>query len=824
MQTAPPPVGDAATSEDALPFSVPACTGPQQKSNDASFSPGLTVTLHGDDCARTFTLATTNSIRDGRVTNPRTVTETARSLQSGNAAFDALYALALTESSLLSVDTIADGAFNHGQATKCPSDSSLTGGCFETGELWKYVWTRDISYASHLGLASLDPARARNSLLFKLSRRRDGSDPQIVQDTGSGGSYPVSTDRVVWALGAESVANALSGSDRTDFVKRAYEALTHTIEHDRIVAFDKTLGLYRGETSFLDWREQTYPSWLQNDPARIAESFALSTNVLHAEAMRVASAFATELGETHTASVLDGFRVELIARIRNAFFVQSRGLFATTLPSQNDVDPTLRFDLLGNSLAVLSGIADESQSKLITKSYPHLPMGAPVVWPQEEGVASYHNRAIWPFASAYFASAASHAKNASASHRAAIAIARGAGVALSHMENYEALSGATWDESSRGPVVNSPRQLWSVAAFVHLVDHVLFGITVEKSGLSFAPFIADETRAKLLGGAHEAALNSFRYQDRDIAVKLVFPEAATEGGYFELAELWHNGKPIAGVRINASDLRERNLVELRLVHRESVDGITDVATSDSLRVFAPKTPTLAATSAGTSVTLKWEAVKDATLLLYRDGKEVTTSLVSSSTSWTDSAPGICYTAAFAFSSGAVSHRSRAACVAVPSRTSVATFSFVGGARSSNHGREHIEAWGDPGHSMALGALSVSSTGNYNVYFLYGNGAGPVSTGISCAIKRLRIIDNAGGDTQTSYLVMPHLGTWDAWANSTGTRATLTAGHSYKVIVDGDNYAQNMSVFSHFASYTGGEGGSATFNRVNLSELVVERRP
>ncbi len=820
------PLGDAGPDsavEASGPFSVPTCVTPSNVTNDASFSPGLTVTHRGDYCARTFTLTTANAIRDARVANPRTVKEGARSLQSGNTAFDALYALAIEEAALLSVDSITDGAFNNGQATKCPSDPSLAGGCFETGELWKYVWTRDISYSANLGLASIDPARTRNALLFKLSPRRDGSDTQVVQDTGTGGSYPVSTDRVVWALGAESVANHLSGSDRTDFVRRAFEALTHTLEHDRIVAFDSTLGLYRGETSFLDWREQTYPNWLHNDPARIAESFALSTNVLHREAMRVASAFATELGETSTASVLDGWRVGLESRVRQAFWVESRGLFAMTLPSREDAAPSLRFDLLGNSLAVLSGVATQSQALTITKSYPHLPLGAPVVWPQEADVPSYHNRALWPFVSAYFASAASRTKNAAASHRAVLSIARGAGSALSHMENYEALSGSTWDAASHGPVVNSPRQLWSVAAFVHVVDHLLFGMNVDRDGVAFAPFVASQTRASLLGKAHETTLNNLGWRGHSLTLKLVFPEIGADRGHFELGELWHNGQRVANSRLAEGDLSDRNLVELRLAHHASSDTVTEVATSDTPSIFAPTTPVLTA-SGGSSVKLTWTASPNATLTIYRDGIDAKAPLGVSSTSWTDSTPGTCYTATFSFANGTTSHRSKPACVTTSSRTSVASFSFTGGARSTNHGREHIEAWGDPGHTMTLDTLTASSSGTYNVHFLYGNGAGPINTGITCAVKRVRLVDNTTNETQTSYLAMPQLGTWDAWSSSTRGRVSLTKGRSYKVIIDSDNYAQNMSTFSHFAAYTGGTGGTATFNRVNLSELVLEKTP
>ena len=93
--------------------------------------------------------------------------------------------------------------------------------CFETGAKWHYVWTRDLSYSLDLGLGYLDPERASNSLLFKTSKVR----PELVarqvspievalQDTGSGGSWPVSSDRVVWILAASGLTlNAMAAAD-----------------------------------------------------------------------------------------------------------------------------------------------------------------------------------------------------------------------------------------------------------------------------------------------------------------------------------------------------------------------------------------------------------------------------------------------------------------------------------------------------------------------------------------------------------------------------------------------------------------------------------
>jgi hypothetical protein len=117
--------------------------------------------------------------------------------ETASTLFDGLFAMAQDDLALDSVSAIRDGAFDHGQPIPCQ--------CFVTGLKWPYVWTRDLSYSIDLGLWRFDPARSRNGLKFKLSGVRVASAPQglyPMQDTGSGGSWPISTDRVVWFLGA----------------------------------------------------------------------------------------------------------------------------------------------------------------------------------------------------------------------------------------------------------------------------------------------------------------------------------------------------------------------------------------------------------------------------------------------------------------------------------------------------------------------------------------------------------------------------------------------------------------------------------------------
>ena len=85
------------------------------------------------------------------------------------------------------------------------------------GAKWDGVWTRDISYSILLALAAIEPQIARTSLLRKVERGR------IIQDTGTGGSWPCSTDRMTWALAAWEIY--LSTGDRDDWLAQSFEII-----------------------------------------------------------------------------------------------------------------------------------------------------------------------------------------------------------------------------------------------------------------------------------------------------------------------------------------------------------------------------------------------------------------------------------------------------------------------------------------------------------------------------------------------------------------------------------------------------------------------
>lgn len=385
--------------------------------------------------------------------------------QTGSVMFDALFALAQQEMDQDRVDAIRDPAFDEGRPVPCE--------CFQTGARWPYVWTRDVSFAADLALARLDPQRTRQSLQFKLSAARDGHTPGlfVAQDTGSGGSWPISSDRVVWFLAARHLL------DDPAFADQVWQALQGTLAQDRAMVFDAQVGLYRGETSFLDWREQTYPDWTREDVRFIGDSYALSTNVLHYQALRLAERLAGQRGDAR-ADEYKAWADALAQQIDARFWREDMGQYMSYIGEAAHPVPYAKVDLLGLSLGILADLLPTGRARRALAAYPIGPAGSPVVWPQEGQQPIYHNRAIWPFVSAYSLRAARQLDDAPRIAAEIRSLMQGAALAGSNMENYELVSQAVHVEEGAlsGPVVNSERQLWSVAGYLSMVVEGVFGV------------------------------------------------------------------------------------------------------------------------------------------------------------------------------------------------------------------------------------------------------------------------------------------------------------------------------------------------------------
>ncbi len=446
-------------------------------------------------------------------------------------------------------------------------------GLLRAGAAWSGVWTRDIAYAAALGADIAAPEACRRTL---MSRVKNGV---ILQDTGTGGGWPISTDRVSWALGVW--ACYLSGGDR-EWLEHCIKALRATLEQDAAVL--RCNPLVPGETSFLDWREQSYPVGMT--PAQIGASYALSTNVLHYLCRKLLARMLTEVGKPEEAKLYDDAASELGKAITARFRRPNSPRYAMYLTSDGLQDS--HTDALGTALLALSGLVGEDGADLL-RTLPRTVYGTPVFAPfNPEVKGAYHNFAIWPFVEAFVLLAQAKQGNSEGVEFSAAAMLRSALLNATNKENYHAKSGRAGDTIS-----NSDAQLWSAAGMLGLFYHALLGLQFERDVLVFNPCVP--------------AMLEGNYRFTNLRVRNMTLEVRISGSGTEIASASINGIPASpSLALNTEGHVQ---VELQLKQSEGKsDGrrrVTPPTASQGL-----STPTWREDS--TPTCLRWNPVPGAT--------------------------------------------------------------------------------------------------------------------------------------------------------------------------------------------------------------------
>jgi len=765
--------------------------------------------------------------------------------RTGHVLFDSLFALAMQDVQEDSVDIIKDGAF---------FDASCH--CFKTGELWDYVWTRDTAYSVDLALGQIEPLRSVNSLKYKLSTLRNDAQTndnlEIVQDTGTGGSWPISSDRVTWAIGAWQVLQYLSGGERDDFRDTMYAAIKNTISRDRIAVYDQRDGLYYGEQSFLDWREQTYATWSANNgTAHIGMSKALSTNVAHYQILNIADKLANEVGEI---SNYGNMAQALKTAINDKFWLADAGMYSSIINTELDSSALYKFDALGEALAIITGVADISKAQSIMSHYPHTKAGVPVIWPQQPGVDVYHNRGIWPFVSAYVMKAARDANNAAVVNHNIDSLMRGAGLNLSNMENFEFITQQSsykdkkHQDESLWPKVNSKNQLWSVAAYISMVQEVIFGQQATPEGIYFSPYITAYLRNKLFDNQNVIELKNINYQGKMINLSINLPLLEDKNtGVYAIASTELNGVSINnGSAIAADQLENTNALVITLgelqKNQQSMMLVTNP--SDQQTSWAPKEPSLQyPLIVGGKISLSFDNNGESAtkINIYRNGQKVASGLDGNSSTWIDPNSGdyllntYCYAIEQVYqSSGNVSHHSEPQCFwAVNGSETLLEAgsgldSLDGATANLDHGKQQFGNWGELDQKLQA-KFTATASGNYYLQMVYGNAFESIGTGVTATVKMMTVTeDSASEEPQTGIVFMPHLNDWKNWGNSKLVPFTFSAGKSYTVVIS-DYF--NMSYLKHFENYKdedhdkneklrGGKNGA--INKANIASLKILR--
>ena len=645
----------------------------------------------------------------------------------------------------------------------------------------------------------------------------------------------------MWALGAHETLKYLPEPDRQTFLNQVYPILCDTIEQDRRLVYDPQDGLYCGEQSFLDWREQTYPGWTKENVLPIAMSKALSVNVADYFLLKTAADYSKVLGRTSVASRYAKWAEELKASINKRFFDPDAGLYSTYLLSDGVNNIRVhRFDLLGESLAILVGVADQFKAKSILKNYPVGPHGPSVVWPQERTVPIYHNQCIWPFVTAYWIKAARQANNSEAVEQGIRSLEHLAAFNLSNMENYDFVTGQSEvkGDGLDGPVINSRRQLWSVAGYLSMVQDVVFGLETSWEGIRFQPFITAQLRNEAFASSELIELRNFGYRNTKIRCAFIFHRKRSAKAFARSSRIELNGKVVGDGFVPASHAAKVQSLG-HLSDSSEVTGKiqtncvwwtcrTNGRCSGRCNRFGTSRSRAASRWQMGKLVLHYQHgdVANVAFNIYRDG--VLYAKAIHATNWLDakSADYLEHLHSYAVEavdavSGNASHLTPAPAISWPKASN----------KPFQPGRWKIagEIWW-PATISRIGAARTTSfpsrispssrSGRYLIRAEFSNGAGPVNTGITCGVKKLEVRPAGSGKViADGYLVMPQSGDWKRWDLSSPVVADLVAGASYAISIREDDVSRNMSYLKmneHYTAWPG--GGEASCNFVNISAL------
>jgi len=642
-----------------------------------------------------------------------------------------------------------------------------------TGKEWAGVWTRDVSYSIILSMAYLQPEASMISLMKKVN-----PSGQIIQDTGSGGAWPISTDRMVWVLAAYEIYKVTG--NRT-WLAKVYPIAERSIDKDSKTVMSER-GLVKGETSFIDWREQSYPRWMQT--ADISQSEALGTNVIYAAALDAISKMGKALGKKKSAEKYETMSKELATNINRTFWIDDKGYYGMYTYGRDNKILNPRAETLGEALSIIYNIAPDERKKSISQNLPHTPFGPAIFYPQIADIPNYHNNALWPFVASYWALAQAKAGNEKGTLEAIGSVFRPAALFATNKENLNLDNGDYYTE------LNSSNMLWSLSGNLALTTRILFGIHFEEDGVKIAPFVPEVLRGT-------RTLENFTYRGATLNI--------TVNGYGDsVRSITFNGKVIdPGKTIPAKILKGVCDIKVEMdcepIPAMQVNNVSNLKAPLTPITWLSNSPTPDNQGVPTNNLLEWNPIEYiGKYLVLHDGEIVGET---HKTSWAATTPGewqvigVAEDGTQSFASEPRSNRP-ATVYQFNAETTVMNspeISYSPGEKLEGYsGKGFIET--DRKTAPIELKINIPEDGTYTLTLRYANGNGPVNTENKACIRTMEIDGNKVGT-----MVLPHRGVanWNDWGMSNQVSVNLDKGeHTVSITYMPEN--ENMNITTNHA--------------------------
>lgn len=637
-----------------------------------------------------------------------------------------------------------------------------------TGKEWPGVWTRDVSYSIILAMAALQPEVSRISLEHKIT-----PNGRIVQDTGSGGAWPISSDRQIWGIAAFEVYKATGNKA---WLNKIYPIIKNSLEDDYKTIYDAETGLVRGETSFIDWREQSYPRWMQT--ADIAQSEALGTSVVHAQAWRTLAQIAELLGEPAEAAKFSKRADALVDAINRKLWNDQKGYYNMYLYGRDNMIENPRAETLGESLAILWDVASPNRARVVTEKNPTTPFGTAIFYPQIADIPPYHNNSLWPWVAAYWTLANAKVGNEQGVMQGIGSIFRPAALFATNKENF------VLDNGDIATELNSSNMLWCLSGNLAVTMNMLFGIHYEADGIYFAPFVP-----KVL--ADTRTLNGLRYRNAVLNI--------TVSGYGnEIKQFYLNGKEHSP--FIPADIQGENTIKIIMADNNMppmrVNEVPNLKAPLTPITWLNNDPSVSNDLGPVNNLLQWNPIEYVShYKVLRDGKVVATT---NETSYLATIPGE-YQVIAVDSNGTEGFASEPRSNLERLRFDFpAEKSVISSAEAQNKPRTPVLGYRGTGfveidhNSGSLNVpIDIKRGGEYALQLRYANGNGPVNTENKAAIRTL-LVDGKRAGT----IVMPQrgVGNWNDWGMTNVVKVRLTPGrHNLSLVFLPENENMNFKV-------------------------------
>ena len=613
--------------------------------------------------------------------------------------------------------------------------------------------TVDIGYASFLSLLMADPEAVKTSLLSCTEAGR------IKQGDGIGGSWPVSTDRIIWILAAWDYFKYTN--DR-QFLFDAFAIVGNTLNDDKKVAYNSKIGMMSGGGYFNNTPGVSMPSYME--PIDIYSVMSLTQNALYHQAFKIQEAIANELGMPSENYISDSKRVAI--GISKNLWNAKAGYYDQFLYGGKYFISSSRSESLGSAVSLLFDLPSDEQVASISSNVPGSVFGYPAFYPNVAGAETDINNAVYPMINAFWAWGGAKVKKESNINYAIASIYRPAALMLTNPKRVSATTGNT-----EGLKYQADGHIWSIAANLALVYRVYFGLDIQAKRLAFFPSVP-----KNLTGVKK--LTGLKYQNMTLDI--------TVSGYGTgIRSMTLDGEPLDLYAID-SKLEGHHTIDIVLNEQSSVSTVNIQPMIDALPDITYKQDGNNFAFTGGENISKFKVFQNGTITNEADNAYFTMADSKLSSEYMFTALD---KQGYTVYSGPTVLQNSPENTIIIEVESVAT------------GNPSISATGFTGKGYSEFTTKANKNVKFNVniekegiYLIdcrYANGSGPVDSGDKCGIRQLYV-----GSTLMDAFVMPQRGqdAWSDWGYSNTLRARLGKGrHTLSLVYESQTENMNMDV-------------------------------